>query len=205
MTSSQTTAASTPSISDQPITGTSLDFFLFFNATYPDEDTQNTTGGSRTRKSRGMVMYRCLHYPADKPWTNRTRDNAWHHARRCHADIISSLDRTLIGGSSDVLDDEREVKRPRIDAFFPSRYSDGGYIEIKGKHIRGYPAWQLISSQTLLNHLILSLTSHRRGVECVGNWMREGIIVPRSHGGRGVISSVAVEFSVETEAEDFLD
>jgi hypothetical protein len=42
-------------------------------------------------------------------------------------------------------------------------------------------------------------------VECVGNWMREGIIVPKSHGGRGVISSVAVEFSVETEAEDFLD
>ena len=42
-------------------------------------------------------------------------------------------------------------------------------------------------------------------VECVGNWMREGIIVPRSHGGRGVISSVAVEFGVETEAEDFLD
>ncbi|RKK15571.1 hypothetical protein BFJ66_g18070, partial [Fusarium oxysporum f. sp. cepae] len=42
-------------------------------------------------------------------------------------------------------------------------------------------------------------------VECVGNWMREGIIVPKSRGGRGVISSVAVEFSVETEAEDFLD
>ncbi|KAH7465397.1 hypothetical protein FOMA001_g16900 [Fusarium oxysporum f. sp. matthiolae] len=42
-------------------------------------------------------------------------------------------------------------------------------------------------------------------VECVGNWMREGIIVSKSHGGRGVISSVAVEFSVETEAEDFLD
>ncbi|KAJ0133996.1 Uncharacterized protein HZ326_22934 [Fusarium oxysporum f. sp. albedinis] len=140
----------------------------FFNATYPDEDTQNTTGGSRTRKSRGMVMYRCLHCPADKPWANRTRDNAWHHARRCHADIISSLDRTLIGGSSDVLYDEREVKRPRIDAFFPSRYSDGGYIEIKGKHIRGYPAWQLISSQSLLNHLILSLTSHRRGVRYHG-------------------------------------
>ncbi|RYC76964.1 hypothetical protein BFJ63_vAg20114, partial [Fusarium oxysporum f. sp. narcissi] len=46
MASSQTTAASTPSISDQPITGTSLDFSLFFKATYPDEDTQNTTGGS---------------------------------------------------------------------------------------------------------------------------------------------------------------
>ncbi|RKL00434.1 hypothetical protein BFJ70_g17440 [Fusarium oxysporum] len=124
MASSQTTAASTPSISDQPITGTSLDFSLFFKATYPDEDTQNTTGGSRKRKSRGMVMYRCLHCPADKPWANRKRDNAWHHARRCHADIISSLDRTLIGGSSDVLDDEREATRPRIDAFFPSRYSD---------------------------------------------------------------------------------
>ncbi|KAJ3454778.1 hypothetical protein MRS44_013378 [Fusarium solani] len=124
MASSQTTAASTPSISDQPITGTSLDFFLFFKATYPDEDTQNATGGSRKRKSKGMVMYRCLHCPADKPWANRKRDNAWHHARRCHADIISSLDRTLIGGSSDVLDDEREAKRPRIDAFFPSRYSD---------------------------------------------------------------------------------
>ncbi|KAF6513165.1 hypothetical protein HZS61_007895 [Fusarium oxysporum f. sp. conglutinans] len=124
MASSQTTAASTPSISDQPITGTSLDFSLFFKATYPDEDTQNTTGGSRKRKSRGMVMYRCLHCPADKPWANRKRDNAWHHARRCHADIISSLDRTLIGGSSDVLDDEREATRPRIDAFFPFRYSD---------------------------------------------------------------------------------
>ncbi|KAI8401866.1 hypothetical protein FOFC_08452 [Fusarium oxysporum] len=124
MASSQTTAASTPSISDQPITGTSLDFSLFFKATYPDEDTQNTTGGSRKRKSRGMVMYRCLHCPADKPWANQKRDNAWHHARRCHADIISSLDRTLIGGSSDVLDDEREATRPRIDAFFPSRYSD---------------------------------------------------------------------------------
>ncbi|KAG7408556.1 Zinc finger BED domain-containing protein DAYSLEEPER [Fusarium oxysporum f. sp. rapae] len=124
MASSQTTAASTPSISDQPITGTSLDFSLFFKATYPDEDTQNATGGSRKRKSRGMVMYRCLHCPADKPWANRKRDNAWHHARRCHADIISSLDRTLIGGSSDVLDDEREATRPRIDAFFPSRYSD---------------------------------------------------------------------------------
>jgi hypothetical protein len=42
-------------------------------------------------------------------------------------------------------------------------------------------------------------------VECVGNWMREGIIIPKSHGGSGVISSVTVEFSVETEAEDFLD
>lgn len=42
-------------------------------------------------------------------------------------------------------------------------------------------------------------------VECVGNWIREGIIVPRSHGGRGVISSGAVEFSVETETEVFLD
>jgi hypothetical protein len=35
--------------------------------------------------------------------------------------------------------------------------------------------------------------------------MREGIIIPKSYGGRGVISSVAVEFSVEIEAEDFLD
>lgn len=124
MASSQTTPASAPSISDQPITGTSLDFFLFFKATYPDEDTQNVTGGSRKRKSRGMVMYRCLHCPAHKPWANRKRDNAWHHARRCHADIISCIDRTLIEGSSEVLDDEREAKRPRIDAFFPSRYSD---------------------------------------------------------------------------------
>lgn len=42
-------------------------------------------------------------------------------------------------------------------------------------------------------------------VECVGNWIREGIIVPKSHGGRGVISSVAVEFGIDTEAEIFLD
>jgi hypothetical protein len=42
-------------------------------------------------------------------------------------------------------------------------------------------------------------------VKCVGNWIREGIIVPRSHGGRGVISGIAVELSVETEAEVFLD
>ncbi|KAK2669103.1 hypothetical protein RAB80_014402 [Fusarium oxysporum f. sp. vasinfectum] len=98
MASSQTTAASTPSISDQPITGTSLDFSLFFKATYPDEDTQNTTGGSQSMTCENLAK-----------------------------------------------------------------------------------------------------------VECVGNWMREGIIVSKSHGGRGVISSVAVEFSVETEAEDFLD
>ncbi|KAK2669166.1 hypothetical protein RAB80_014692 [Fusarium oxysporum f. sp. vasinfectum] len=56
MTSSQTTAASTPSISDQPITGTSLDFFLFFNATYPDEDTQNTTGGSQNAFQDSIVV-----------------------------------------------------------------------------------------------------------------------------------------------------
>lgn len=42
-------------------------------------------------------------------------------------------------------------------------------------------------------------------VECVSNWIREGIIVARSHGGRGVISSVSVELSVETGTEDFLD
>ncbi len=42
-------------------------------------------------------------------------------------------------------------------------------------------------------------------VECVGNWIREGIIVPRSHGGRGVLSSGAVEFGMDTEAEDLLD
>lgn len=122
--SSQTTAASVPSISDQPITGASLDFFLFFKSTYPDGDTQNTAGGQRRRKSRGMVMYRCLHCPADKPWANRKRDNAWHHARWCHADLISRHDRTPIEDSSDVLDDEREAKRPQIDDFFPTRYSD---------------------------------------------------------------------------------
>jgi hypothetical protein len=58
------------------------------------------------------------------PWANRKRDNAWHHARRCHADIISRHDRTPIEDSSDVVDDEREAKRRQIDAFFPSRYSD---------------------------------------------------------------------------------
>jgi hypothetical protein len=42
-------------------------------------------------------------------------------------------------------------------------------------------------------------------VECVDNWIREGIIIPRSYGGRGVISSVVIEFSVEIEVEDFLD
>lgn len=42
-------------------------------------------------------------------------------------------------------------------------------------------------------------------VECVGNWIREGTIVPRSHGGRGVLSSGAVEFGMDTEAEDMLD
>ncbi|CEJ92612.1 hypothetical protein VHEMI08251 [[Torrubiella] hemipterigena] len=42
-------------------------------------------------------------------------------------------------------------------------------------------------------------------VECVGNWIREGIIVPKSRGGRGVISSVAVEFGMDTEVEVLLD
>lgn len=42
-------------------------------------------------------------------------------------------------------------------------------------------------------------------VECVGNWIREGIIVFRSYGDRGVLSSGAVEFGIDTEAEDLLD
>lgn len=42
-------------------------------------------------------------------------------------------------------------------------------------------------------------------VECVGTWICEGIIVPKFRGGRGVISSVAVEFGMDTEVDDFLD
>lgn len=39
----------------------------------------------------------------------------------------------------------------------------------------------------------------------MGNWIREGITVPKSHGGEGVISSVAAEFGIHTEAEGVLD
>lgn len=124
MASSQITAAYAASSADQTISGTSLDCSIFFKATYPDDNIQNTAGGTRKRKSRGMVMYQCLHCPDDTPWSNRKRDNACHHARRCHSDIMSRLNHVLVDGSSEVLDDEREVKRPRIDAFFPSRPSD---------------------------------------------------------------------------------
>ena len=124
MTSSEATAASVPSIVDQPIAGTSLDFSLFFKSRYPDETSQNTTGGTRKRKSRGMVLYQCLHCPDNAPWSNRKRDNAWHHARRCHPDIMSRLDRVPVEGCSDILDEEGGVKHPRIDAFFPSRPPD---------------------------------------------------------------------------------
>lgn len=124
MASSEATATSAASGLDQPIAGTSLDFSLFFKATYPDDNAQNTTGGTCKRKSRGMVLYQCLHCPNNTPWSNRKRDNAWHHARRCDADVMSRLNHVPVEGSSEVADEEREVKRPRIDAFFPSRPSD---------------------------------------------------------------------------------
>lgn len=130
MASSQATAMSTPSISDRPRSGMSLDFSLLFKATYPNNNTQVAESRPHKRKSRGLVMYQCLHCPGDTPWSNRKRDNAWYHARRCHSDILSRLDRIITGGSSEVVDDEREVKCPRIDDFFPSRPSDASLHRI---------------------------------------------------------------------------
>lgn len=130
MASSEATATSVASVSDQPIVGSSLDFSLFFRATYPDDNAQNTTDGTRKRKSRGMVLYQCLHCPNNTPWSNRKRDNAWHHARRCHADVVSRLKHAPVEGSSEVAEEEREVKRARIDAFFPSHPSEASLRRI---------------------------------------------------------------------------
>ncbi|KAK2469065.1 hypothetical protein H9L39_19333 [Fusarium oxysporum f. sp. albedinis] len=82
MTSSQTTAASTPSISDQPITGTSLDFFLFFNATYPDEDTQNTTGGSHNFSHLSGYRYEGQNFGGYR--YTQVCPRSWEHIEKQH-------------------------------------------------------------------------------------------------------------------------
>lgn len=130
MASSEATATSAASVFDRPIASSSLDFSVFFKATYPDDNARNITAGTCKRKSRGMVLYQCLHCPSNTPWSNRKRDNAWHHARRCHADVMSRLNHAPAEGSSEVADEEREVKRPRIDDFFPSRPSDASLRRI---------------------------------------------------------------------------
>ncbi|KAJ3454577.1 hypothetical protein MRS44_013177 [Fusarium solani] len=154
MASSQTTAASTPSISDQPITGTSLDFFLFFKATYPDEDTQNATGGSRKRKSRGMVMYRCLHCPADKPWANRKRDNAWHHARRCHAQASKSIEsidyRALIDRFISIVTFNGSISIERASQSIDIDRSQIEIESIDDQIDQGIQGWSSLSLSTLI-------------------------------------------------------
>ena len=68
MSLSQITAASpAASFSEQLNAEASLDFFHFFKATYPDGDAQATAEGSRKSKSRGMVVYQCLHCLINKP------------------------------------------------------------------------------------------------------------------------------------------
>lgn len=71
-----------------------------------------------------------MHCPDDKPWRNTKRDNATHHARRCHADLINNAEITTIGDDSDIYIAERERKRPRLDAYFPSRPSDSSLRRI---------------------------------------------------------------------------
>ena len=55
------------SFSEQLNAEASLDFSHFFKAMYLDRDAQATAEGSRKHKSRGMVVYQCLHCSVDKP------------------------------------------------------------------------------------------------------------------------------------------
>ena len=38
-------------------------------------------------------------------------------------------------------------------------------------------------------------------IECCGSWLQEGIIVPRLRGGKGVVSTVAIDYVAEREEQ----
>ena len=42
-------------------------------------------------------------------------------------------------------------------------------------------------------------------VECVGNWLREGIITPSSRGGVGIIVPTGIDYSVDINLDNELD
>lgn len=42
-------------------------------------------------------------------------------------------------------------------------------------------------------------------VECVGKWLREGIITPSSRGGMGIIVPTGIDYSVDINLDDELD
>jgi hypothetical protein len=102
-------------------------FETFFRSTYPDK---GILGPSGKRKTTGRVVYECLHCPGHQPWRNAKRDNAIHHARRCHAEQINGREITTIGDESDIYTLDTERKRPRLDAYFPSRPSDSSLRRI---------------------------------------------------------------------------
>ncbi|GKT52606.1 putative AC transposase [Colletotrichum spaethianum] len=42
-------------------------------------------------------------------------------------------------------------------------------------------------------------------VECIGNWLREGLIIPSSRGGRGLVLDGEINGSVRVDSDDDLD
>lgn len=42
-------------------------------------------------------------------------------------------------------------------------------------------------------------------VECIGNWLREGLITPSSRGGRGLVMDGEINSSIRAESDDDLD
>lgn len=42
-------------------------------------------------------------------------------------------------------------------------------------------------------------------VECIGNWLREGLIIPSSRGGRGLVVDGEINGSIRVDSDDDLD
>ncbi|RKK06436.1 hypothetical protein BFJ65_g18633 [Fusarium oxysporum f. sp. cepae] len=42
-------------------------------------------------------------------------------------------------------------------------------------------------------------------VECIGNWLREGLIIPSSRGGRGLVVDGEINGSIWVDSDDYLD
>ncbi|KAK2684392.1 hypothetical protein QWA68_016752 [Fusarium oxysporum] len=93
---------------DLPFESSSFD--VIFRTTHPEKAK---LGPSSKRKTSGRVMYECLHYPPDSPWSNGKRGNAIYPAKRKHASILQTEASTVDERDSDII--TRPSKQSRMD------------------------------------------------------------------------------------------
>jgi len=117
------TQSSTPSLIETETTPSgesSFQFDAFFRKTYPGK---TTLGPSGKRKTKGSVIYQCLHCPESSPWKNLKRDNAVYHAKRKHANIIAAINgNTTLDSNANGSD--QPAKQRRLDHFYCLQASD---------------------------------------------------------------------------------